>query len=334
LEPTKEHIDELIAKYLAGEALPDEAVLLDEWKEESAENLRYFNESRSALHIKETRVDTVKLFAGVMSGIEALPVNQGEAKVIGLQKRSYFTPFRIAASLLIVSVVGVLAAMFLNGNFAAPDQLIASASQTQDTMLADGSHVYLNKNTQLTVVGGFNARQRKLKLRGEAFFEVKHDDTKPFVIDAGGVEIKDIGTAFNVKASPQSDSVFVHVTEGVVEMNNGIANLRLEADQSAVYIRSQNTLLLLSHVTMNVDAYRTRIFSFKANTLEEVIRLLNEVYGETVVLKNKKLASCRITVDFNNDSPATIVSIIAETLGLTYEEKDGKFLITGDSCIQ
>jgi transmembrane sensor len=117
-------------------------------------------------------------------------------------------------------------------------------------------------------------------------------------------------------------------------MNNGIANLRLEADQSAVYIRSQNTLLLLSHVTMNVDAYRTRIFSFKANTLEEVIRLLNEVYGETVVLKNKKLASCRITVDFNNDSPATIVSIIAETLGLTYEEKDGKFLITGDSCIQ
>lgn len=331
MELTKEYIDELIARYLAGEALPEDAMLLDEWKDSNPDNLRYFNECREALGIRLQEVDTAKLFSQVMSRVE-VPEQNRQPKEIRL--KPVFTPWRIAASLLLISVVALLARVAFKGTPALPDQLLASSEQTRETTLADGSHVFMNKHTKLTVVGGFNGKQRKLHLEGEAFFEVKHDEEKPFIIDAGGLEIKDIGTAFNVNANPQSDSVFVHVTEGVVELSNGSETLRLEPQESAFYIRSVNKLARYNHEAVNVDAYRTRVFSFKASTLAEVIATLNDIYGEVISLKNPKLGACRITVDFNNDSPETMAAIITETLGLSYETVEGKFIITGDSCIQ
>lgn len=331
MEPNNEHINELIAKYFAGEALPDEAILLDEWKHASAENLLYFNESRKALHVKETSVDTSKMFSAILSQINQAPVQQ--TKVIPL--KPFFTPLRIAASLLVISVIGIIAAVYLKGNKTLPDELVASVDTVKETQLADGTKVALNKHTKLTLVGGFNAKERKLKLEGEAFFEVKHDEEKPFVIDAGGVLIKDIGTAFNVNARPESDSVFVFVTEGIVDMSVETNSLRLEQDESAVFVRSSRQLISLNRVDANINAYHTKQFSFKANTLKEVITAVNAVYGRIIELDNRKLSDCRITVDFNNESPETIVSIIAETLGLTYDKtSEGIFIIKGSSCIQ
>jgi ferric-dicitrate binding protein FerR (iron transport regulator) len=334
LELTKEHIDELIAKYLAGEALPDEAIWLDDWKAESPENARYFAESEKTLRFVRMRnTDKAKLFQGILQQIEEEQPQQKEAKVVPL--KPFFTPLRIAASLVIISLVGIFAAYMMKGQQQGlPEMTIASVDSTQEKQLADGSKVFLNKHTKLVVVGGFNGKARKLKLEGEAFFEVKHDETKPFVIEAGGILIKDIGTAFNVKAEPQSDSVLVSVSEGIVDISNGEQTVQLMANQSVVYVRSTKTLGKIENVSTNVTAYRTKIFHFNAATLGEVLSALNSVYGPIMVLENEELAKCRITVEFKNESPEMIAAIITETLGLVYEERSGQFVIKGASCIQ
>lgn len=331
MELNNEHINELIAKYLAGEATPDEAIMLDEWSNASAGNLAYFNESKKAFGIKDTKVDTVKMFSAVLAQIE--PEAGKEVKIIPL--KLFFTPLRIAASLVVISLIGIMAAIYVKGNKNLPDQQIASLGEVKETRLADGTKVALNKNTSLTLVGGFNGKERKLKLQGEAFFEVAHNDNKPFVIDAGGVLIRDIGTAFNVKANPGSDSVFVSVTEGIVDMSSEANTLRLVQNESAVFVRSTKQLIALNLVESNINSYHTKMFSFKAKTLSEVIETINGVYGYLIKLENKDLSNCRITVDFNNESPETIVAIITETLGLTFHKtNEGIYLIEGSSCIQ
>lgn len=330
MELNNEHINDLIAKYLAGEATPDEAIMLDEWSSASAENLAWLNESKKAFGIKDTKVDTAKMFSAILAQIEP---EATEVKVIPL--KPFFTPLRIAASLVVLSLIGMMAAVYIRSDKTLPDQQIASLAEVKETKLADGTKVALNKNTKLTLIGGFNGKERKLKLEGEAFFEVTHDETKPFVIDAGGVLIKDIGTAFNVKANPESDSVFVYVTEGIVDMSSETNTLRLEQNESAVFIRSAKQLIAMNMVESNINSYHTKMFSFKAKKLSEVIETINGVYGYMIKLENNSLSDCRITVDFNNESPETIVAIITETLGLTFHRtNEGIYLIEGSSCIQ
>jgi transmembrane sensor len=332
LELNKEHIDDLIAKYLAGEALPDEAILLDEWRSMSPENELYFTQSEKAFqfnHTTITKTDTARLYQDVLSQMEQY--EKKEAKIIPLKR--HFTPLRIAASLLVISFLSAVIHFTLRKNGLA-EITIASADTTQQQQLADGSTVFLNKHTKLIVEGGFNGKKRKLKLEGEAFFEVVHDDKKPFVIEAGGIQIKDIGTAFNVKAQPESDSVIVSVSEGIVDITNGEHTVQLMADQSLIYIRSTNTFGKTTNVSVNSASYKTRIFKFKATTLEDVIATVNEVYGPIMILENKKLAKCNITVEFENQSPQTIVDIVTETLGLTYDNRNGQYVIKGTSCNQ
>jgi ferric-dicitrate binding protein FerR (iron transport regulator) len=324
LNLNEEHIDDLIAKYLAGEAGPEEAIWLDDWKDQSEDNLRHFNKAKQVFGFTlDQRFDAQKMYQSILAHTPK------ESKVIPL--RTYFTPIRIAASLIIVSLIGIMAVMLMRTP-AQPDTIMASAETIQEQKLADGSSVALNKHSKLTVVGGFNGKQRKVKLEGEAFFEVVHDETKPFVIEAGGILIKDIGTSFNVKAIPGNDSVFVYVTEGIVELSANEQTLVLKQNESSVYIVSARRFIESHIVQANITSYKTKQFHFSAATLAEVTTALNAVYGPFIQLQNAQLAQCTISVDFYNESPETIVTIIAQTLGLEVEKRNDTYLLKGTSC--
>lgn len=329
MELNNEHIDALIAKYLVGEALPDEAMELDDWRLLSSENEAYFASCYEVFNqTKYKPIDRTGMYAQVLNNIE-IPTTK--AKVIPI--RTFFTPLRLVASLLIVSMIGVLVSQLLKGN-KVQEFNIASTDAIKTEVLKDGSQVVLNKHTTLTLVGEFNTKERRLKLAGEAFFEVTHNEEIPFVIDAGGVIIKDIGTAFNVKADPSSDSVFVLVTEGIVEMSSTSEQIRLEQNESAIYIKSTQTFVTNALVAPNAASYKTKMFSFKNQTLGELVETINQVYGPVLAIENKKLENCRITVDFNNESPETMAIILSETLGLSFMQKDQQFVLNGEICVQ
>lgn len=324
---TEEHIDELIAKYLAGEASPEEAMLLDDWKNESTANMQYFvscAESVNQAHLLP--IDTAALYNRIK-----LQANIHEAKVIPF--KPFFTPLRIAASFILLSIIG-LTFYVVTKQPVSPETTVAAGSQSISEQLADGSTVTLNKQAKLTLMKGFNGKQRKLKLEGEAYFEVVHDSEKPFTIDAGRIEITDIGTAFNVKANPQSDSVLVHVTEGIVNLTTNKTTLQLTANQTALFIRSQQTLLSINNFDPNITAYRTKKFRFKAQKLAVVLDHVNAVYEQHITLNNPTLSNCLITVDFANETPETIAAILSETLGITYRQTESGYELTGNSCLQ
>lgn len=325
---TEEHIDELIAKYLAGEASPEEAILLDDWKTASPANEQYFVSCSEALQqTTHLLIDTNALYKRIKA-----QANINEPKVIPL--KPFITPMHIAASFLLLSLIGLTFYLITKQQPLTPGKMYAAGNQSTSEQLSDGSTVTLNKQAKITLMEGFNGKQRKLKLEGEAYFDVVHNAEKPFTIDAGGIEITDIGTAFNIKANPQSDSVLVHVTEGIVNLTTPETNLQLTANQTALFVRSQHTLRALNQYDPNNTAYRTKKFQFKAQKLQVVLEHLNAVYDQQITVNNSTLSHCLITVDFTNETPETIVAIISETLGITYRKTKSGYELLGNTCQQ
>src|SRR5699024_2451974 len=101
-----------------------------------------------------------------------------------------------------------------------PMHYMTEAGEQQKLVLRDGTIIRLNSSTQLWISGTYGEPVRAVTLQGEAYFEVTHNKEKPFIIHAAGTSIKDLGTAFNVRALPGEDNVQVAVTEGKVLMRD------------------------------------------------------------------------------------------------------------------
>lgn len=123
----------------------------------------------------------------------------------------------------------VMIAVFWMGNYSTTGTLPGSSEEGIETFttekgeratvrLSDGTHVRLNVNSRLTVSNSFGDERRRVRLDGEAYFDVATDSTKPFMVHAGGTVTRVLGTAFDVSAYPDEEEAKVIVTEGRVSL--------------------------------------------------------------------------------------------------------------------
>ncbi len=325
---TSNHIDELLAKQLSGEASANELMEINSWVDEHPENKSYYEDfkmiSREVSKLKD-----------IQSYDEDAAWNKVKEKLIGkvipLKPKSEFSFLRIAAAISFIVVAGVAVFLWLSR----PVDLlqIAAEKDTRDSPLPDGSVAFLNKSSTLSYTYSPLKKERKVKLTGEAYFDVKHEEEKPFIIETNEVIIEDIGTTFNVKAYPDSITVEVYVETGEVAFytkeNPGIT---LTEGQTGVYNRSTKTFAKFMESDTNRLAYKTGVFTFHDTDLESVVASLNKVYEKKVRLKNDVLKTCRLNVSFRNESIEDIVDILAETLGLTITTTENEIILDGKGC--
>ena len=326
-------IDGLISKYLTHEASADEVVRVEDWIGSSEENRKYFDQVKTvyvkAEGVKEyLQFDTDAAWLKVKANLK----KKSESPTIPLHPRresSNTWIYRIAAG--IVLVVGVGLYFFFNqSNNIKPVEVIAKQNSVTDT-LPGGSEVVLNKKTTLKYAFDKKKKEHKVKLKGEAYFNVRHDEGERFLVEANGVYIRDIGTSFNVKAYPDTDIVEVVVEEGEVvfftEENPGI---HLQASGKGVY-NKKTRVFSIEQPEPNVLAYKTKFFIFSSTPLGDVARELNSVY-DTKLIVPANLQHCEVTVSFHNESVEEIASIIAETLNLSTVISGKSIQLEGAGC--
>ena len=141
---------------------------------------------------------------------------------------------RVAAVALIVLSLGTTA-IYLNSTGAFSKKITVSTGMDQKNLLVnlpDGSKIFLNRNTGLSYRANFGKHRRDVKLTGEAFFDISHDASKPFIIDAGKAEIKVVGTSFNVITNNAESAVEVYVKTGKVLLsdNSGTQSMLLDPE--------------------------------------------------------------------------------------------------------
>jgi ferric-dicitrate binding protein FerR (iron transport regulator) len=323
-------MDELIAKYLAGEATQEETGRVLQWQEQSEHNRQYV-EQLSTIFSRAASVKNLQSFDTDAAWTRVKKSLDTKAHVVQFPPptRNYNLYWKVAAGLLLTVLAGVY--ILRQPLRSADPVVVASYTETVSDTLPDGSNVFLNKESRLKYVYNKKSDERRVELKGEAFFNIKHDEVSKFVIDIDGIMIRDIGTAFNVKAPENSNTIEVVVSEGeVMFYTENDSGVYLRAGAKGVYDK-QLKKFTIEQPEANVLAYKTRVFNFTNVELAQVVRQLNAVYHKPIEL-SPAVRYCRLTVGFNNEPLEEVIAIITETLGLKASESNGKILLDGAGC--
>ena len=330
MENIVHHIDELIGKYLAGEASTEEKERVEAWVSNSAANQQYFNQIQTIFDRVATVHDKPYFDEDAAWQKVKSRLGQAHAKTIIFPPRKVSPSWwRIAASIVVVLGIGFFAYILTNRE-SKELQVIAASVPLSDT-LPEGSKVFLNKKTKLAYSFDKKKKTHRVKLQGEAYFNIAHDDKKNFVVETDGVFIRDIGTSFNVKAYPDSSTIEVVVEDGeVIFFTENDAGITLRANGKGIYNKVTRKFTV-DQPEVNALAYKTKLFRFSNSDLGTVVEELNRVYDKKIILPDH-LKSCRLTVTFNNESEEEIVQVIAETLGLTVTISGERLTLEGEGC--
>lgn len=331
------HIDNLIARYLSGEASASERKKLERWMDESEDNKHYFADIRfvhdkavASHHIVKVDVD------GAWNKVKAQMKTSEAGKVIPVRRSTIQMSFLWKAAAIVVFAMGVSLLLYKNYQsniYNAKDIAIASNDSTLNYQLSDSTQVFLNKKATIAFARSYGNKQREVDLTGEAYFDVRHMADKPFVVSACGALVKDIGTSFNVTAYPDSNLVKVFVESGeVLFYTSSNAGIRLTEGESGIFDKTTKAFAKLSVRDANVLSYKTRVFAFQNAPLPEVLEKINAAYHTNIRFESKTLLYCKITVTFDNENIHSIVTVIAETLGLKVTETNDGYLLEGNGC--
>ena len=176
--------------------------------------------------------------------------------------------------------------------------------------LADGSRVWLNAETRLRYPVAFAGTERRVELTGEAYFEVSKDATRPFIVRANGVDVRVLGTSFNVAA--YGAEVVTTLVEGRVAVEAGSERVTLEPDRQAVWDGERMEVRQVD--ASNYGLWRKGIFYFEDKRLEEILDALARWYGVEVFYVNPETKDMRFTVEIKRyENIDAILRRIAQT---------------------
>lgn len=321
--------DVLIAKYLSGEATPEEAMALDDWLQEPSNRLHFDDIQRAwdaSFPDKASRpVDLGKAWADVAGNREGIHPKKTTLNNLFEQK----TIFKIAASIVFILIFG--GALYLNFVREKPVEIaVESQDSLQQVKFPDHSVAILNRNSSLVYPEAFGNRRDVRFIKGEAFFNIASDTTKPFIIRTALASIKVIGTTFNVTLKP--DTLEVSVGQGKVLVYSATDSVYLNAGDGAL-IQSGETDFNIHKSNSNVWAYATHKLVFNNTSLREVFSDVEKAQGCTIRMGNEEIGNCKLTATFESLSTDYMLTLISEALNLTVTKNDDStFTVEGEGC--
>ncbi len=244
--------------------------------------------------------------------------------------------FRAAAAVLLGAVLLISGYMVAFDPLASGNlkEISATTEVLKTFTLPDGTLVSLNTNTKLKYPEKFGRKTREVSIEGEAFFEVKPNKNKPFIIHAGSAEIKVLGTSFNVSAYPETKQVEVIVETGKVQVLNKIIQtneLILTPGDKGTLIYSSNSLLKTTNQDPNFLAWKTHNLIFKATSLGEVIETLQKVYKVNIRLADSRLNGLLLSAQFNDNQLDFILKVIETTFQIESQQVNGQYILKAKS---
>lgn len=228
------------------------------------------------------------------------------------------------------AVLVLAAAMFVFQRGSGPDTTpVAVATASRVLRLADGSEIELKPGSR--VVPLFTAAERRVDLvQGEAYFSVVRDAARPFIVEARGVAVRALGTAFNVRV--EASAVEVLLTEGRVQVAG--PTVSASAPPPVVLVPGQRTLVstaaavtepaVESLAPAEIDralAWQTSRLSFDATPLAEVVAQFNRHHGRTVITLDPALASLPVSGRFRAGNLESFVELLESGFHLAVERR-------------
>lgn len=199
--------------------------------------------------------------------------------------------------------------------------------------LDDGSIVTMNHDTKINYPKKFKGNTREVSLEGEAFFEIEPNPDKPFIIHTGDVNIRVLGTSFNLTAYPDEKKVEVVVEKGSVQVyktnmeSSQTDEVILAPGEKGLYDIPSKRLDKSQNDNVNFLSWKTREITFKKTNLKDVTELLSKVYRVQIITGSAEVDSMLLTTEFDNKSIDFVLDVIALTHDLEVEKKDDIYFL-------
>lgn len=319
--------DELIARYLAGEATPGEAMTLDSWLQEPANRL-HFNEIEKAWTMshpakaprKINLTDAWSTFDNRKSNLE-----------ISHRRNNVFlkNSLKIAASVILV--LGFAYIIYYSVQSRKPAEVIAETNDSaREVRFADHSVAILNRNSVITYLEEFDDSRQVFLSKGEAFFNVQSDLRRPFIVATGVATIRVLGTSFNVMVN--QDSLAVGVEQGKVLVYTSSDSVQLDAGMSATVWPGRPSFAV-GESNSNVWAYATNRFIFNNTPLRNVFDYIERAQNCSISVSDPDIGNCKLSATFESVSTDNMLNLIAEALNLSVIKNDNRtFTVEGKGC--
>jgi ferric-dicitrate binding protein FerR (iron transport regulator) len=327
----KKDIESLLIKSFTGKADKGEEQAIREWVTASEENKTAFNAYKKLW-------DESKALA-LSGAIDLEPaLRHTKHQIPQFNKKTRWLGYwRQAVAVLLLSVLLSSAYNFLlkpNQNVAEQTiyQEIKAAYGTQTQLqLADGTTVWLNAGSKLSFPISFkNLEERKVSLAGEGFFEVTKNTKHPFIVHTPQMDIKVLGTSFNVNAYENEDQITVALEEGKVSLlkhTNGKTKemISLSPNEVASYDLVNNQIMHKTEKDLGrYSAWKDGLIVFFDDPLEKVVARLENWYNVKIEVPDKKLLKTHITGTFNDNSLDQVLYFLSLMSPIEYQFKPEK----------
>jgi transmembrane sensor len=341
-EMNKNHADELIAAYLAGDISAREEQKLMAWVDSSSDNQKFFDQ---AINIWQAADDYVypDFSANKTAAFERL--NQrldragGQAKVHQLAARHRGQRWlRIAAAALVLLAVGWW--------WQSPkgDEMVTLLALTQPgeqktVILPDGTAVWLNEESELRYEE--QDEERFVRFRGEGYFQVATDSLRPFRVYTGQAVTTVLGTAFNLRAYPDEPAVEVSVTEGRVALEVTVQQqetaspkrVELVAGKVGIYERAAAQVKEEVSSVTNKLAWKEQVLNFEGVPLRQAIRDLERYFDVSIIVAESAMLDCSLQVsEYQKPQLDEMLGILQFSLEFEVDRQGDSIILRGGHC--
>ncbi len=261
----------------------------------------------------------------------ASPLEKDSTPVRSLPRRNWWS---VAASFLILVSIGYL----LRNYFRAAnewEQIAVVEKMTEALVLSDGTKVWVSENSTFSRPENFSVKERRVRLQGQAYFEVIPDTNRPFVIQTESGEVKVLGTSFNVRDFSTEREMKVEVLTGRVQLEtrDESQKIYLEANENGILNKKNKTLVKQKATSENFLFWHTGKLSFKEQALGEVLNELEKQFDIKVQLLDASLSSCPFTSSFDQPKVEDLLATIEGVFGMELVERSkNNYQLKGGSC--
>lgn len=321
---TKSDFDRLLERYLNGEISDEERIKLEAWldvaKTKSSESAALSREAED------------QLFRRITSNLD----NLDEIVAMGRRQGKGFSAgkwiLRIAATLLVLMAISYGVWYTAQRHHTRPE--MASVTQVDKLILADGSLVWLRGESKLVYYEKPDEGIRYSELQGEALFEVAKDSSRPFIIQCGDVRLRVLGTSFAVKT--RVNELELKVLTGKVNLSSARDNVTVDvvSNEQVIY-RGNGKIEKFALGRETVDAvtesteYNMR---FSDVAMAEVFRKIERKFNVTIRLEDPDVGHCRVTADLTDHSLESTLQMITEVLAVNYSREGHTITFRGSGC--
>ncbi len=215
------------------------------------------------------------------------------------------------------------------------NQLVIPFGSRSKISLSDGTVVWLNAGSRLVYPETFTSKNREVTLYGEAFFDVTHNETKPFIVKTTDLDIRVLGTRFNVAAYPDDHSIQTTLQEGSVAIKKRGAglfdrDLILKPNQQNVFNRAAEESKTYQVDAQNYSVWTQGLLRFNDEQLSRIVRKLERYYNVLISIDNPRVGQIKITgkLDLTKDIDEVIKYLSRVSQTSYNKENENNYLIS------